>query len=693
MSDEIEGLYIRDPCDEYFSPENVRARSQNSWFERYVDSRAEHHFSGFYTSYNFLGPNTEFEARMIGSDFYEMIMTRAGLQLVGTKPYDKPINAIDACAMRHDAVFSKLDVNIAEAEEADKKFIECVWASNIEGPEDWFVKYLAWSIISTKRIAESVGILRRGSFSRADNAEGLTGEDLPQPTTQQYRNFFMEVMRIYDTETDRELTMREFTKLLKRIRNDEFGGYATPIRLYAKSANPMGSSKETIEFVIRELVKNKYGNVPQQLIEKVGKNGTSISNNAVIQKDEFTPLDPFNENVTPAMFRATKRIKQILKVPKTSTKRTLPLLDKPPMEASSPQINPNTEQVESNKFYVVLAFFFRTFDVLEKMLENMGLIGVSAVGMTIRDLTLDVIFNAGANYARGDLSRFFPESYRPLVRYIAGSFVSRALVKSISQRTLKRSLTLLLGLSDFRDLYRLKERNIDIVGKIVAKSFVSIVSKFVDAMPSVFDAIKSKSFSYSNFLQDTDINRIEDEIADFLEKISEDYAEEEVLSGDVEFDPDTLGFIKDTTQFNIATLQYLKLASISDNNREKLINFIRFVVSLQNIRVIRTTASPYLVSAFRETLRNNEDVWAVIDDLKYLSWNQAKEFFKTKMIRTPDAPNNYQSLYDYITNFNDNGARGLRVVTDKIGISTNPFRATGEQGYPFKDLMEYLFSN
>ena len=682
MSEEIEGLYIRDPCDEYFSADNVRARSQNSWFERYVDSRAEHHFSGFYTSYNFLGPNTEFEARMIGSDFYEMIMTRAGLQLVGTKPYDKPINAIDACAMRHDAVFSKLDVNIAEAEEADKKFIECVWASNLEGPEDWFVKYLAWSIISTKRIAESVGILPRGSFSRADNAEGLTGEDLPQPTTQQYRNFFMEVMRVYVNNKQ-----SDFIQLLKRIRNDEFGGYATPIRLYAKSANPMGSAKQTIEFVIRELVKNKYGNVPQQLIEKVGK---TTQPSRVTEKKDFTPLDPFNENVTPAMFRATKRIKEILKVPKTSSKRTLPLLDEPPMEASSPQINPNTEQVESNKFYIILAFFFRTFGVLEKMLENMGLIGVSAAGMTIRDLTIDVIFNAGANYARGDLSRFFPESYRPLVRYIAGSFVSRALIKSISQRTLKSGLTALLGLSDFRDLYRLKQRNLDIVGKIVAKSFVSIISKFVDAMPSVFDAVKSKSFSYNNFLQDTDINRIEDEIADFLEKISEDYAEEEVLSGDVDFNPDTLGFIKDTTQFNIATLQYLKLASIADNNREKLINFIRFFVSLQNITVIRTTASPYLVSAFKETLRDNDDVWGVIDDLKYLSWNEAKDFFRTKMIRTPEG---VQSLYDYVRNFNDNGARGLRVITDKIGISTNPFRATGDQGFPFKDLVEYLFSN
>ena len=89
-------------------------------------------------------------------------------------------------------------------------------------------------------------------------------------------------------------------------------------------------------------------------------------------------------------------------------------------------------------------------------------------------------------------------------------------------------------------------------------------------------------------------------------------------------------------------------------------------------------------------MRDNDDVWGVIDDLKYLSWNEAKDFFRTKMIRTPEG---VQSLYDYVRNFNDNGARGLRVITDKIGISTNPFRATGDQGFPFKDLVEYLFSN
>ena len=42
--------------------------------------------------YNFAGPGTEYAARMKGSAFYEKMMTDAGRKLVGTKPYNKPIN-------------------------------------------------------------------------------------------------------------------------------------------------------------------------------------------------------------------------------------------------------------------------------------------------------------------------------------------------------------------------------------------------------------------------------------------------------------------------------------------------------------------------------------------------------------------------------------------------------------------------
>ena len=49
--------------------------------------------------YNYAGPGTFFKARQAGSDVYEKLMKDAGRPLVGTKPYNKPINKLDTCAV------------------------------------------------------------------------------------------------------------------------------------------------------------------------------------------------------------------------------------------------------------------------------------------------------------------------------------------------------------------------------------------------------------------------------------------------------------------------------------------------------------------------------------------------------------------------------------------------------------------
>ena len=65
------------------------------------------------SAYNFAGPGTFYEARMRGSDFYENLMKEAGRKVVGTKPYNKPINKVDACAKIHDATY--IDKNASAA--------------------------------------------------------------------------------------------------------------------------------------------------------------------------------------------------------------------------------------------------------------------------------------------------------------------------------------------------------------------------------------------------------------------------------------------------------------------------------------------------------------------------------------------------------------------------------------------------
>jgi hypothetical protein len=52
--------------------------------------------------YNFAGPGTLFHARQQGSDYYEQLMRATGHKIIGTKPYNRPFNDLDKCAVTHD---------------------------------------------------------------------------------------------------------------------------------------------------------------------------------------------------------------------------------------------------------------------------------------------------------------------------------------------------------------------------------------------------------------------------------------------------------------------------------------------------------------------------------------------------------------------------------------------------------------
>lgn len=133
-----------EPNDTYFSAEQASKRGP------------ERHYPG----YNFLGPGTEFAARMIGSDFYKQMMINAGRPLVGTEPYNVPINELDRCAFEHDAVFSRNNNTEKKIRDADIKFREC--ADNIKDPK---LKYYALiqfskSVIGLKEFGEDMGFIK-----------------------------------------------------------------------------------------------------------------------------------------------------------------------------------------------------------------------------------------------------------------------------------------------------------------------------------------------------------------------------------------------------------------------------------------------------------------------------------------------------------------------------------------------------
>ena len=74
--------------------------------------------------YNFLGPGTQYRARMKGDEYYREYMRMRGQPAEVTPPYNKPINKLDEAAMHHEAAYDREDATSDEMLEADKKFMK-----------------------------------------------------------------------------------------------------------------------------------------------------------------------------------------------------------------------------------------------------------------------------------------------------------------------------------------------------------------------------------------------------------------------------------------------------------------------------------------------------------------------------------------------------------------------------------------
>ena len=77
-------------------------------------------------AYNFAGPGTFYHARMKGSQFYEDLMKEAGRKVVGTKPYNVPINKLDTCARTHDKTYADPKATGDQVQQADRVFQDCI---------------------------------------------------------------------------------------------------------------------------------------------------------------------------------------------------------------------------------------------------------------------------------------------------------------------------------------------------------------------------------------------------------------------------------------------------------------------------------------------------------------------------------------------------------------------------------------
>jgi len=129
--------------------------------------------------YNFAGPGTMYAARMRGSDFYENLMREAGRKIVGTKPYDVPINKLDTCAKTHDSVYNNPNATGDEVQKADRDFQDCIGKITVsDGIQQSLLAKAATAGFDAKLAAENIGLVRKGSLADGGDKQSTLGKKL-----------------------------------------------------------------------------------------------------------------------------------------------------------------------------------------------------------------------------------------------------------------------------------------------------------------------------------------------------------------------------------------------------------------------------------------------------------------------------------------------------------------------------------
>ena len=126
--------------------------------------------------YNFAGPGTFFHARQQGSDYYEKLMRATGHKIIGTKPYNRPFNDLDKCAVTHDRAYDNPNLSPDQIQKADKTFQSCI--GKIKNPDRQQALLIkgAQKGFSAKLKAEDVGLMKKGSLSDSASKESTSGQ-------------------------------------------------------------------------------------------------------------------------------------------------------------------------------------------------------------------------------------------------------------------------------------------------------------------------------------------------------------------------------------------------------------------------------------------------------------------------------------------------------------------------------------
>jgi len=130
-------------------------------------------------AYNFAGPGTFYHARMKGSDFYENLMKEAGRKVVGTKPYNVPINKLDTCARTHDKTYANPAATGDQVQQADRVFQDCISKVKVsDGVEEKLLAIAGKAGFDAKLAVESTGVIRKGSMSDGGDKQSGLGKKI-----------------------------------------------------------------------------------------------------------------------------------------------------------------------------------------------------------------------------------------------------------------------------------------------------------------------------------------------------------------------------------------------------------------------------------------------------------------------------------------------------------------------------------
>ncbi len=130
-------------------------------------------------AYNFAGPGTFYAARMKGSDFYENLMKESGRKIVGTKPYNIPINKLDTCARTHDNAYNDKNATGGQVQEADRVFQRCISKVKVsDGVEQKLLAVAGKAGFDAKLAVESTGVIRKGSLADGGDKQSSLGKKI-----------------------------------------------------------------------------------------------------------------------------------------------------------------------------------------------------------------------------------------------------------------------------------------------------------------------------------------------------------------------------------------------------------------------------------------------------------------------------------------------------------------------------------